>query len=96
MSTPVPQPPKSRLLGNVGEIDPEHSLDSFIRLAQQYGPIYRLEVLGKTMVIVSSQELADEACDTRHFEKFVGASQLHLRPLTGDGLFTADNDDSVS
>lgn len=96
MSKQIPQPTKSRLLGNVNEIDPERSLDSFIRLAEQFGPIYRLDILGKSIVVVSSQELVNEACNSENFEKFVGASQKHLRPLTGDGLFTADNDSPVS
>jgi cytochrome P450 / NADPH-cytochrome P450 reductase len=95
MSKQIPQPPKSLFLGNVAEIDPERSLDSFVHLADKYGPVYRLDVLGKSIVVLSSQELVDEACDSKHFEKFVGASQIHLRPLTGDGLFTADNDAPV-
>ena len=37
MTTPIPQPEGTFLLGNINEIDPEFTLGSFERLQQLYG-----------------------------------------------------------
>ena len=60
----IPQPPTHLfgLLGNVPDIDPAKSPESFARLAKIYGPIYKLDVAGKQTVLVSSQKLVHEVC----------------------------------
>jgi len=48
MTTPIPQPPTIPFLGNVTAIDKELPLHSFALLAEKYGEIYQLTVLGTT------------------------------------------------
>src|SRR3569833_442827 len=69
---PIPQPPGLPFLGNVTSIDPQHPLASLGRLADQYGPIFRLNLGGKMVTFLASWELVNEACDETRFAKSVG------------------------
>lgn len=48
MTTPIPQPPTIPFLGNVTAVDKELPLRSFALLAEKYGEIYQLNILGMT------------------------------------------------
>ncbi|UJR24902.1 hypothetical protein I4U23_006268 [Adineta vaga] len=89
MTTSIPQPQETFLFGNIGELDPNFVLGSFQRLEKLYGSIYRLNILGDKMVIVSSQEIVNFLCDESKFDKQIGRPLEELRNLGGDGLFTA-------
>ena len=89
----IPQPRTDPLLGNLRDIDSHAPVQGFMRLGRTYGPIYRLDVLGRSLVFVSSQELVDELCDERRFDKKIHASLRNIRELAGDGLFTAYTDE---
>ncbi|KAL1963471.1 hypothetical protein VTN77DRAFT_8372 [Rasamsonia byssochlamydoides] len=88
--TPIPKPPGVPLLGNLYDVDPELPLQSLELLADNYGPIYRLVTLGKSRVLISSHELADEAFDEERFRKAVFSSLRQIRNGVHDGLFTAE------
>jgi cytochrome P450 / NADPH-cytochrome P450 reductase len=90
--SPIPQPKVRPIVGNAPDIDGAAPLHSFMALARQYGPIYRLDLPGKTMLILSAHALVAEACDETRFEKKVGIGGKD-REMTGDGLFTARNDE---
>ena len=47
---------------------------------------------GQTLLVLSAHELVAEACDETRFEKKVGIGGKY-RDFTGDGLFTAHNDE---
>ena len=85
-----PQPKPKPLLGNIPDLDPGRTVQSFMRLAREYGPIYKLELPSGNMIIVSSQELVDELCDERRFEKALHPPLLETRDLVADALFTAE------
>lgn len=89
--TVIPQPRPRPLLGNLPDIDPKHFMLSLMGLARTHGPIFRLELAGRSLVVLSSQELANEVCDEQRFDKSVEAPAPleELRGLIGDGLFTA-------
>jgi cytochrome P450/NADPH-cytochrome P450 reductase len=89
MATPIPQPQETFLIGNVSEIDPDFTLGSFQRLQKLYGDIYRLTIVGRKIVVVSSQEIVNFMCDESKFDKKVAAPVKELRSVGGDGLFTA-------
>jgi cytochrome P450/NADPH-cytochrome P450 reductase len=93
-SPSIPQPPRDPLIGHVRSLDPAAPVQSFMRLARQYGPIYRLSLPSQEMVVVSSQELVHELCDERRFHKRVHAVLEHVRDFAGDGLFTAYNEEA--
>jgi cytochrome P450/NADPH-cytochrome P450 reductase len=90
--SPIPQPKVRPIVGNAPDIDPEAPLQSFMALARQYGPIFRLTFPTKSMLILSTHSLIAEACDETRFEKKVGIGG-EGREMTGDGLFTAHNDE---
>lgn len=47
MSLTIPAPPSVPFLGNIGTIDKEVPLNSFMLLAKQYGEIVQLNFVGK-------------------------------------------------
>jgi cytochrome P450/NADPH-cytochrome P450 reductase len=63
MTTPIPQPPAIPFLGNVTAIDKELPIRSFQLLAEKYGEIYQLNMLGMTatdiLETVSSTDLTN-------------------------------------
>ncbi|KAK7038997.1 hypothetical protein VNI00_010389 [Paramarasmius palmivorus] len=93
MTTPIPQPPSIPFIGNIASIDKEVPINGFMLLAKQYGEIYQLNILGSTVVHLNSQALINETSDETRFKKTVGRALYNVRKLTGDGLFTAQNDE---
>ncbi|KAI9667304.1 MAG: hypothetical protein M1821_000119 [Bathelium mastoideum] len=91
----IPQPTPHFLTGNIAEIDPTFIASSFWRLASIYGPIFKLDLPGRSVAVLSDHELIDEACDEDRFEKVVSGPLKEVRALTGDGLFTAYGDEPV-
>ena len=87
--TAIPQPKPSPFLGNLALLDGNAPVQSLMRLARQFGPIFQLEVMKRRLVFVSSQALVHEVCDESRFDKRVHASLEHIRDFAGDGLFTA-------
>lgn len=85
----IPQPPLRPILGNIPDMDPEVPVQSLMKLAGEYGPIYRLEFPTKSMLVISSHELVEEISDTERFEKMVHGPLIEIRDLAGDALFTA-------
>lgn len=92
--TRLPQPRPRPVVGNLFDLDPKKGLLRWMELAQEHGPIFRLQLPGQDVVVVSSQELVDELCDETRFAKKVTDPLLNLRPIGGAGLFTADTADA--
>ncbi|MCH8686702.1 bifunctional cytochrome P450/NADPH--P450 reductase [Pedomonas mirosovicensis] len=92
-SAAVPQPPLKPIVGNLAEIDPARPVQSLMRLAQEYGPFFKLRIFNRRVYVASSQELANELCDETRFNKKVHLALEELRALGGDGLFTAYNEE---
>ena len=89
----IPQPKPHLLLGNAPDLDRHAPILSLMQLAKEYGPIFRLQVPAQEMIIVSSQELVNELCDEKRFDKKVHASIQNARGTGGDGLFTAHTEE---
>lgn len=85
---PIPEPPGLPFLGNIGDINTEYPLGSFLRLADTYGPIYRLRLPMKNIVVISTNALVNEACDERRFIKRPQGALTEIRWAVHDGLFT--------
>ncbi|KAJ0302423.1 hypothetical protein Brms1b_011996 [Colletotrichum noveboracense] len=88
----IPEPPRVPLLGNVTDIDMEYPLGSFLHLANKYGPIYRVDILGQKLVWVNTHALVNEICDDKRFKKSIeGDLEMSkiLREAVHDGLFTS-------
>ncbi|KAF9263918.1 fatty acid hydroxylase [Marasmius fiardii PR-910] len=89
MTTPIPQPRGRPFVGNISSIDRKDPINGFSLLAKQYGEIFQLNLLGRTVVFLNSIELLNEASNDSRFKKVVGGALLNVRKLGGDGLFTA-------
>ncbi|GAB1520894.1 hypothetical protein RhiTH_003983 [Rhizoctonia solani] len=89
MTTPIPQPPAVPFLGNVRDIDAELPGKSLTLLAKQYGEIFALNLMGRSVVAVSSVKLAQEVLDEKRFHKDLNGPLVEVRNLVSDGLFTA-------
>ncbi|KAK4164755.1 bifunctional P-450:NADPH-P450 reductase [Cladorrhinum sp. PSN259] len=95
MSTPIPQPPGVPLLGNIKDVDPSNTWWSLKTLAEKYGEIFKIKVLGHEIVFVASAALAEEICDEKRFRKYVGGPIVEIRYSVHDSLFTAfDHEES--
>ncbi|KAE9393363.1 cytochrome P450 [Gymnopus androsaceus JB14] len=90
MTTQIPQPPRLPFIGNVTQLDRELPINGFTLLAQQYGEIFKLDILGKEVIFLNTQELVNEVSDDTKFRKKIGGGLLQVRHALGDGLFTAD------
>ena len=86
----IPMPEKTPFLGNMLSVDKDKPLQSLMDLTRELGPIYRMDMMGKPMVIVSGADLVDELCDESRFDKAVRGALRRVRAIGGDGLFTGD------
>ncbi|BFH71622.1 bifunctional cytochrome P450/NADPH--P450 reductase 1 [Paenibacillus dendritiformis] len=89
---PIPQPRTYGVLGNLPLIDKDSPTLSFGKLADEYGPIFRFELMGRSVIIVSGPDLVAEVCDQSRFDKAIG-HLLKVRDFAGDGLFTSLTDE---
>jgi cytochrome P450/NADPH-cytochrome P450 reductase len=58
-------------------------------LAETYGPLFYGDWSGTRKLYACSGELVEELCDETRFAKNLTGSLASVRPLAGDGLFTA-------
>lgn len=89
MTTPIPQPPTIPFLGNVHLIDNEIPLNTFLLLAKQYGPIYKLNFIGREVIVVANYNLVNKVSDETKVRKPINPVLEEVRNAVGDGLFTA-------
>lgn len=90
----IPHPPgRLPVLGDVLGVSPRTPIQSVYAPSHALGPIYCRRVLGFDWVFVGGADLTAELNDERRFAKYNGMYIDGLREITGDGLFTAHNDD---
>jgi cytochrome P450 / NADPH-cytochrome P450 reductase len=88
---PIPQPHPAPLVGNLPSLDPSGPVQGLMKLAQEHGPVFLLELPGRPRtIVVSSQRLVHELCDETRFEKQLHQPLRQVREFAGDGLFTAE------
>ncbi|HET9380934.1 MAG TPA: cytochrome P450 [Streptomyces sp.] len=88
----VPHPPRRLpLLGDVLGVNRRTPLQDSVRFARELGPIFRRNAFGKEFVFVWGARLVADLADETRFAKHVGLGIANLRPIAGDGLFTAYN-----
>ncbi|MCY7347662.1 MAG: cytochrome P450 [Pyrinomonadaceae bacterium] len=85
----IPQPPQKFLLGNMLDLSAGEPVQDMIRLAREYGPIYRMVFRQRVVIIVSGADLVDELSDEKRFDKTIRGALGLVRRFAGDGLFTA-------
>ena len=89
-TVPIPQPPPRPVVGNLPDIDSSKGILGLVEVAEQYGPIVRIQFFNRSIVALSSQELVNEVCDESRFGKVLGVALREVRQFAGDGLFTAE------
>ncbi|KAE9394063.1 cytochrome P450 [Gymnopus androsaceus JB14] len=72
MSSQIPQPPGYPFVGNIFSLNNDVPAHGFHELAQQYGEIYQLNLIGRQVIFVSSYALVNELSDDSRFRKSVG------------------------
>jgi unspecific monooxygenase len=88
----IPHPPyRVPLLGDVLGADRRSPVQDSMRYARRLGPIFRRKAFGKEFVFVWGAEPTADMADETRFAKHVGLGVANLRPVVGDGLFTAYN-----
>jgi cytochrome P450/NADPH-cytochrome P450 reductase len=92
----IPGPRGLPVLGNIRDLDADAPIESLMRLADEYGPIYKLATPNGSRLIVTGPELLDEICDDALFDKKVSGGQAVIRGEMGtSGLFTSDTQDPM-
>ncbi|WP_020134856.1 cytochrome P450 [Streptomyces sp. 351MFTsu5.1] len=88
----IPHPPRRLpLLGDVLGVNRATPLQDSLRFARQLGPIYRRKAFNREFVFTWGADLVADLADESRFAKHVGLGVANLRPVAGDGLFTAYN-----
>ncbi|MET7377995.1 cytochrome P450 [Streptomyces sp. NPDC005526] len=88
----IPHPPhRIPLLGDVLGADRRTPVQDSMRHARALGPIFRRKAFGNEFVFVWGAGLVADLADEARFAKHVGLGVANLRPVAGDGLFTAYN-----
>src|SRR5882757_3836539 len=88
----IPHPPhRIPLIGDALGANIRTPVQDSLHLGKRLGPIFRRKGFGKEIVFVWGSDLAAELADESRFAKHVGLGVANLRPVAGDGLFTAYN-----
>ncbi|MFF5159459.1 cytochrome P450 [Streptomyces sp. NPDC000348] len=88
----IPRPPyRLPLLGDVVGAGGRTPLQDSLKYARRLGPIFRRNAFGKEFVFTWGAGLVADLADESRFAKHVGLGVANLRPVAGDGLFTAYN-----
>jgi cytochrome P450 / NADPH-cytochrome P450 reductase len=93
MTVPIPKPRGVPLLGHLPHLLTDTPMQRLADMAQTHGPLFRLDIAGRSPIFAGNRLLADELCDESRFAKALHAPLVRLRDLAGDGLFTAYDDE---
>ena len=85
---PQPYP----FIGNLLDLRDEIPIRGLGHLADKYGPIYKLTVRGRVIVVISSVRLLEEACDESRFRKVLASGLERVKRPGHSGLFTAPSE----
>ncbi|KAK4199539.1 putative bifunctional cytochrome P450 group I:NADPH-P450 reductase [Triangularia verruculosa] len=95
----IPSPPHGHyfgLLGHAPDLDPILPVKTYWELMDKYGEIFQLDLgMAYPRVFVGSRELVNEMADDERFSKFTHRLHKEMRPVFGDGLFSAESTDKA-
>ncbi|MEV0773944.1 MULTISPECIES: cytochrome P450 [Nocardia] len=92
LSAKLPHPRfRLPLLGDILTTDFAKPCQRLAEQARELGPVFEQKLFGYPAIIVTGVEAVEEVNDESRWEKHVGHALIKLRPLAGDGLFTAYN-----
>jgi cytochrome P450 / NADPH-cytochrome P450 reductase len=93
----IPGPQGLPILGNTLQIPSHSPIEHFVQVASGYQEegIFRIEIAGRTIVLVFDPDLVAEVCDESRFVKRIKPPLSVVRDFGGDGLFTAEMHEPV-
>ena len=89
----MPEPTRRPVIGNMLAIDKDEPLQGLMEMTRDLGGIFRLDMMGTPIVIVSDPDIVEELCDETRFDKAVRGALRRVRAIGGDGLFTGATQD---
>lgn len=90
----IPSPKGLPIVGNLLDLQDEVPIHGLERLADIYGPIFKLNVVGQERITVASAELVEELCDEKRFWKTPGDGLASINRKGGrSGLFTSPSEE---
>ncbi|MEM7268226.1 MAG: cytochrome P450 [Pseudomonadota bacterium] len=89
----IPTPPKTPIVGNLLSIDSSKPLQDLMNISREQGPIFKLDMMGKPLIMAWGHDIVDELCDEKRFDKAVRGALYKVRSIAGDGLFTGKTDE---
>lgn len=89
----IPEPPETFLLGHLLTLSATTPVQDMWRLARELGPIYRMELRGRVVVVLSGYDLVNEVSDEKRFDKSIRGGLRLVRRFGGDGLFTSKTEE---
>ena len=92
-SAGIPAPAGLPWLGNLHQLPKGGFTQHLMRIAPDFDGIFSIDFAGYHAPFITSAELVAEVCDEKRFRKTIGPPLSILRPLAGDGLFTANGDE---
>lgn len=91
-TTGLPHPPgRLPFLGDILTVDFNNPCQGLLKEAPRHDGIFEQLLFGFPVVVITGSPLIKEVFNEDHWEKNVGHSLRKLRPVAGDGLFTAYN-----
>ncbi|MDD4866102.1 MAG: cytochrome P450 [Mycobacterium sp.] len=91
-ATTLPHPRfRLPIIGDLLTIDLATPCQGLVKELDAYGGIFEQRIFDIPVVVIAHTELIDEVNDETRWEKHLGHSLRKLRPIAGDGLFTAYN-----
>ena len=86
----VPGPKGLPYLGNLLDIDRDSPIEGFMRMAREYGPIFRLSTPAGVRLMISDPVMVDEVCDDERYDKKIAAGLKSIQSsVAGGGLFSS-------
>ncbi|MFN0087019.1 MAG: bifunctional cytochrome P450/NADPH--P450 reductase [Blastocatellia bacterium] len=89
----IPEPPETFLLGHLLTLSAETPVQDMWRLARELGPIFRMELRGRVLIVLSGHDLVHEVSDEKRFDKSIRGGLRLVRRFGGDGLFTSKTEE---
>lgn len=91
----IPSPPRQSywgLLGHAPDLNPTLPVQSYWEIMDKYSPIYKLDLgMSYPRVFVGTRALVNEMAEDDRFIKFTHKLHREMRPVFGDGLFSAES-----
>lgn len=89
----IPGPKGYPIIGNMFDVaDKEAPLKGLEHLANVYGPVYKVNILGRRTIVATGADVLKEVTDEKNFIK-MPPQAIADKGTVAAGLFTAQNED---